>query len=171
MNFKRANKYIILTLSSTYMIKSYKDKIIEIAENSNMILSNMKEMKAFADTEEESPEKIFIKAHQKLKKKNRVFVVTDGINGVYVSKYDYKMAGLEFILQSYPSKIKNQKNEDFDGNGYAFFGGFLHQFMKENILEKCCRIGNDVSGIIRENGGSNLPRDKIIKLEKTSDII
>ena len=43
--------------------------------------------------------------------------------------------------------------------------------MKENILENCCKIGNDVSGIIRENGGSNLPRDKIIKLEKTSDIV
>ena len=171
LNFKRANKYIILTLSSVYMIKSYKDKIIEIAENSNMILSSMKEIKAFADTEEETPEKIFIKAHQKLHKKNRLFVVSDGINGVYVSKYDYKMEGLEFILHSYPSKIKNKENEDFDGKGYAFFGGFLHQFMKENILENCCKIGNDVSGIIRENGGSNLPRDKIIKLEKTSDIV
>ena len=171
-NFKKEKKYIILTLSSVSLVKSHKNKFLEIANESDMIVSNLKEIREFAciETIKEKPEIIFEEAHKKIRKNDRLLVVTDGSNGVYVSKYDYKNDKIDFIIQSFPPKIKKKDIVDSYGVGSAFLGGFLSRYMKGDSLEYCCKIGNDISNIILQNKGCIFPRDKIIKFENFSNI-
>ena len=161
--FKRAKKMIILTLSAVFMVQSHREKIMEIAQNSDMVVGNLEEFEAFAEVQRTEPQTTIAKAHEKLSPKERLFVVTDGANGVYVTKYDYNKKGLDYFLQSFPNKLKNEDICDLNGAGDAFLGGFLSQYMKGASLEQCCKVGNDASYIIIKNVGCTFPKNKIIK--------
>ena len=163
MEFKREKKFVILTLSAVFMVQTHFDKILEIAQQADMIVANMEEIEAFAGVKNELKKNTFEKAHKKLNPYERIFVVTDGKNGVFVSKYNYKKGKLDFILQSFPCLIKNEDIMDFNGAGDAFLGGFLSQFMKGCSLKSCCRAGNDASFVILKNVGCTFPKDKIIE--------
>ena len=169
--FKRANKMVILTLSAVFMVQNHREKIMEIAQNSDMIVGNLEEIEAFAEVQRDEPRNIIAKAHEKLSPKERLLVVTDGGNGVYVSKYDYKKKGLDFFLQSFPNKLKNEDICDLNGAGDAFLGGFLSQFMKGASLQKCCKVGNDASFIIIKNVGCTFPKNKVINMENNNNSI
>lgn len=69
LEFKRENKFIILTLSAVFMVQTHYDKILEIAENANMIVANMEEIEAFAGGKNELKKNTFEKAHKKLSPK------------------------------------------------------------------------------------------------------
>ena len=166
--FKRAKKLVILTLSAVFMVEAHREKIMEIAQNSDMIVGNMEEMQAFAEVERETPKNIFTKAHQKLIPKDRFFIVTDGANGVYISKFDYKKGQLDFILQSFPHSIKNEDICDLNGAGDAFLGGFLSQYMKGASLWDCCKAGNEAAFVIIKSVGCTFPKNKIINFESNS---
>ena len=168
-NFKRANKMVILTLSAVFMVDAHREKIMEIAEYSDMVVGNMEEFETFANLKGETPNKILTKSHEKLSPKERIFVATDGANGVFVSKYDYKEKKLDFLLQSFANKIKHDEICDLNGAGDAFLGGFLSQFMKGASIQKCCKAGNEVSAIIIKNIGCTFQRDKIINFQSNSN--
>ena len=170
-SFKRAKKMVILTFGAVFMVEYHREKIMEIAENSDMIVANMEEMISFAQIQDKTPKNVFTKAHQKLSPKERLFVVTDGANGVYVSKFDYQKNQIEFILQSFPNKLKNEDICDLNGAGDAFFGGFLSQYMKGSSLEKCCKAGNDASFIIIKNVGCTFPKKATINFESTQNVL
>ncbi len=138
---------------------------MEIAQYADMIVGNMEEIQALVGSKGESKKEIFEKAHKLLTPKERVFVITDGVNGVYVSSFNYKRGKLEFILQSYPLMIKNEEIVDLNGAGDAFLGGFLSQFMKGCSLNSCCRAGNDASHIILQNVGCTFPKNKKIEFD------
>ena len=161
--FKKQNKFIILTLSAVFMVQAHYDKILEIAQDANMILANIEEIEAFAGGKNELKKDTFEKAHKKLSPKDRLLVVTDGKNGVYVSRYNYKRGQLDFILQSFPCIMKTEDIVDLNGAGDAFLGGFLSQFMKGCTLKSCCRAGNDASFVILQNVGCTFPKDKKIE--------
>ena len=161
--FKIAKKMVILTLSAVFMVQSHREKIMEIAENSDMVVGNLEEFEAFAEVQRSDPHITITKAHEKLSPKERLFVVTDGGNGVYVTKYDYNKKGLDYFLQSFPNKLKNEDICDLNGAGDAFLGGFLSQYMKGASLERCCKVGNDASYIIIKNVGCTFPKNKKIK--------
>ena len=161
--FKRAKKMIILTLSAVFMVQSHREKIMEIAQNSDMVVGNLEEFEAFAEVQRSDPQITIAKAHEKLSPKERLFIVTDGGNGVYVTKYDYNKKGLDYFLQSFPNKLKNEDICDLNGAGDAFLGGFLSQYMKGASLEQCCKVGNDASYIIIKNVGCTFPKNKKIK--------
>ena len=163
MEFKREKKFVILTLSAVFMVQAHFDKILEIAQHADMIVSNIEEIEAFAGGKNELKKDTFEKAHKKLNPYERIFVVTDGKNGVFVSKYNYKKGKLDFILQSFPCLMKNEDIIDLNGAGDAFLGGFLSQFMKGCSLKSCCRAGNDASFVILKNVGCTFPKDKIIE--------
>ena len=165
MGFKNENKFIILTLSATFMVQVHYDKIMEIAENANMIVGNMEEIEAFVGSKGLPEKELLEKAHRLLPPKERLFVITGGINGAFVSSYNYKKGRLEFILQSFPLLLKNEEIADLNGAGDAFLGGFLSQFMKGNSLNSCCRAGNDASSVIFKNIGCIFPKDKIIEFD------
>ena len=161
--FKRAKKMIILTLSAVFMVQSHRDKIMEIAQDSDMVVGNLEEFEAFAEVQRCDLLTTISKAHEKLTPKERLFIVTDGANGVYVTKYDYNKKGLDYFLQSFPNKLKNEDICDLNGAGDAFLGGFLSQYMKGASLEQCCKVGNDASYIIIKNVGCTFPKNKKIK--------
>ena len=165
LGFKNENKYIILTLSATFMVQAHYDKIIEIAQNADMIVGNMEEIETFVGSKGLPKKELLEKAHRLLSPKERLFVITDGINGVFVSSYNYKKGRLEFILQSFPLLLKNEEIVDLNGAGDAFLGGFLSQFMKGSSLNSCCRAGNDAASVILKNIGCTFPKDKIIEFD------
>ena len=167
--FKRAKKMVILTLSAVFMVQAHREKIMEIAEDSDMIVGNMEEFEAFADLRRETQVKILAKAHEKLSPKERIFIATDGANGVYVSKYDYKQKRMDNIRQIFADKLKNDEICDLNGAGDAFLGGFLSQFMKGATLERCCRTGIDASTIIIKNIGCTFPRNKKINFDSGNE--
>jgi adenosine kinase len=166
--FKRANKMVILTLSAVFMVENHREKIMKIAEISDMIVGNLEEMEAFAEVQRTEPQITIAKAHEKLGQKDRLFIVTDGGNGVYVTKYDYEKKGLDYFLQSYPNKLKNEEICDLNGAGDAFLGGFLSQYMKGASLEQCCKVGNDAAYVIIKHVGCTFPKTKCIKIENNS---
>ena len=162
MEFKKENKFVILGLSAVFMVLAHNEKIMEIAQYCDMIVANMEEMEAFSGTKGESHKETFEKAHKKLTPKERLFVVTDGVNGVFISKFNYKREQLDFILQSFPCLMKNEEIVDLNGAGDAFLGGFLSQYMKGSSLYSCCRGGNEASHVILQNIGCTFPKDKKI---------
>lgn len=106
LEFKKRNKIVILTLSAVFMVKVHFDKILEIANLSDIVVSNIEEMEAFAGTEGEGYKEILEKSFKKLKEGDRLFVCTDGGKGVVVSKYNYKKDMVDFIMQSFLSQLK-----------------------------------------------------------------
>lgn len=159
MEFKKENKIIILTLSAVFMVQAHHDKIMEIAQDADMVIGNMEEFEAFVGGGQ-SKKDILEKGHKILSPKNRLFVATDGKNAAYVSSFNYKKGQLEFLLQSFPTLLKNEEIKDLNGAGDAFLGGFLSQYMKGKSLNYCCRTGNDASYVILQHIGCNFPKDK-----------
>ena len=157
--FRNENKFIIIALSAVFMVQAHYDKILEMANFSDMIVGNIEELEAFAGVKAESYKDIFEKCFKKLTPRDRLFVITDGSKGVLVSKYDYKKGKVDFILQSFPTVMKTEEIVDLNGAGDAFLGGFLSQFMKGSSLYSCCRAGNDAAYVILKNVGCTFPKD------------
>ena len=164
--FKKRNKVVILTLSAVFMVKVHFDKIKDIANLSDIVVSNMEEMEAFVGTEGEGYKVVLEKAFKKLEKRDRLFVVTDGGKGVVVSQYNYEKDMVDFIMQSFPEPIKTEDIVDLNGAGDSFLGGFLSQYMKGRSLNACCRAGNEASHIILKSVGCTFKKDDKIEFGK-----
>ena len=164
--FKKRNKVVILTLSAVFMVKVHFDKIKDIANLSDIVVSNMEEMEAFVGTEGEGYKVVLEKAFKKLEKGDRLFVVTDGGKGVVVSQYNYEKDMVDFIMQSFPEPIKTEDIVDLNGAGDSFLGGFLSQYMKGRSLNACCRAGNEASHIILKSVGCTFKKDDKIEFGK-----
>ncbi len=164
--FKKRKKLIILTFSAVFMVQAHYDKILEIANQSDLVISNMEEMEAFSGCKGAEYKPILEKAFRKLKEGNRLFVCTDGCKGVIVSQFNYKKNMVDFILQSFPETISPEEMVDLNGAGDAFLGGFLSQYMRGRSLNACCRAGNDASRIILKNVGCTFSKDDKIEFGK-----
>ena len=84
--FRKENKFVILTLSAVFMAQAHYDKIFEMGHQCDMLVANMEEIEVFTGMKGEDKKAIFEKAHKKLSPRERLFVITDGCNGVYLSK-------------------------------------------------------------------------------------
>ena len=157
--FKQKRKTVILTLSAVFMVQTYYDKFIELANYSDLIIANKAELEELAKEKDKENKDLFIKISKKLVKKKRLFIVTDGKKGVIVAKYDYKRGTMDFILRGFPKPVKSEDIVDLNGAGDAFLGGFLSQYMLGKSFEACCKAGNDVAGIIIKNIGCTFPKN------------
>ena len=163
--FRKENKYIILALSAVFMVQAHYDKIVEIANHADMLVGNIEELEVFAGVKGVEKKEVFAQVAKKLAEKERLFVITDGGNGVLVSKYDYKKNKVDFILQSFPTPMKMEEITDLNGAGDSFLGGFLAQFMKGRSLNSCCKAGNDAAYVILQNVGCTFPQDLKIEFD------
>lgn len=156
-------KLVILTLSAVTIVQKHTEKVLEIANYSDIIVANMSELEAFAEVYNMDYKTTFEKASKRLtKKKDRLFLVTDGSKGAIVAKYDYDKRGMDFILQCFPNVIKMEDITDLNGAGDAFLGGFLSQYMLGKNIESCCKAGNDAASVILKNIGCTFnPKMKI----------
>ena len=163
--FRKENKFIILTLSAVFMVQAHYDKILEMCNFADMIVGNMEELEVFSGAKGENPKNVFEKCFKKLSPRDRLFVITDGSKGVLVSKYDYKKDKVDFILQSFPSVMKNEEIVDLNGAGDSFLGGFCSQFIKGSSLYSCCRAGNDAASVILKNVGCTFSKETKIEFD------
>lgn len=160
--FKRQKKGIIFALSATFLLQKEngtRDRMIEIANDSDYIFGNMEEAQAFIEDDTQLFQDTFKKIHQMLSKKDRYLVITVGEKGVFASKYDYEKNGLDFIIQTFPPFINNDEIVDLNGAGDAFLGGFLSQWMQGKMLDQCLKMGNKASGVIIRNVGCTFPKE------------
>ena len=165
VKFKNARKIVILTLSAVFMVENYYDKLIELANYSDLIVANMSELQALAKEKDAEYKLVFSKISQMLIKKDRLFVVTDGKKGAVVAKYDYNRASMDFILKGFPSLVKTEDIVDLNGAGDSFLGGFLSQYMQGKSFEACCKAGNDIAGVIIKNIGCTFPKHLKVKFK------
>ena len=163
--FKNSNKIVILTLSAVFMVQNYKDKFIELANMADLIIANKAELEEFCGLRGKENKDLFIAISEKLTKKERLFVVTDGKKGAIVAKYDYDRGSMDFILRGFPSVVKSEDIVDLNGAGDAFLGGFLSQYMAGKSFEACCKAGNDIAGIIIRNVGCTFPKSEKIEFK------
>lgn len=105
-SFYRDKKLTILTLNNEYIIKYYNERIIEIANISDIIFGNMAQAEEFSELKGVEIKKIFENIFKKLRPKSRLLVIHNGLDGAYCSKFNYKENNLEFILQYFSPKIK-----------------------------------------------------------------
>ena len=163
--FRKENKFIILTLSAVFMVQAHYDKILEMCNFVDMIVGNMEELEVFSGAKGENYKNVFEKCFKKLSPRDRLFVITDGSKGVLVSKYDYKKDKVDFILQSFPCVMKTEEIVDLNGAGDSFLGGFLSQFIKGSSLYSCCRAGNDAASVILKNVGCTFSKETKIEFD------
>ena len=160
--FIRENKIIILAIGS-FSINEY-EYIFEIFNYTNLIFWNMEQIEAFIGEKNELKKDTFEKVFKKLIPKDRLFVINDINEGIFVSKYDYRRNQIDFILQSFPNKIDNDSIVDFNGAHSALIGGFLSQFIKGESLFKCCKAGIEALYVILHNKGCVFPKNMILDM-------
>ena len=162
--FFRDNKFIILTLSAMFIVQYHSEKILEIANKSNMIVGNIKEVEILSGVKEGgTTQEIFETLFKKLEPRDRLLVITAGSSGAYCAKYDYKRNQLDFIHQYFANKISNDEIVDLNGAGDAFMGGFLSEYLKGSSINECCRIGTEAASVILHNVGCTFPKNLIFE--------
>ena len=67
--FKQKRKTVILTLSAVFMVQTYYDKFIELANYSDLIIANKAELEELAKEKDKENKDLFIKISKKLVKK------------------------------------------------------------------------------------------------------
>ena len=157
--FIKLKKIIILTLCDPFMIEFHKEKILEIANISDMIVGNFRAAEILADGRGKNMKETFEKIHKKLINKERLLIITAGCQGAFCTKYNYQKNELEFIFQDFPQNIKNSEIVDLNGAGDAFFGGWCCQQMQGKTLSACCKCGNEMANIVMRNIGCTFPKN------------
>ena len=162
--FNRENKVVILTLSAMFIVQFHYDKIMEIANKSDMIVGNIKEAEILSGIKDGNIKDIFENIFKKLLPRDRILVITSGSEGVYCSKYNYKRNQIDFVYQYFANNISNDEIVDLNGAGDSFFGGFLSEYLKGSPIHECCRIGTEAASVILRNVGCTFPKN--LKFEK-----
>ena len=161
-SFKEAKKPVIFTLSAVFLLENHLDKMIEIANDSDIIFCNMEEAEALAGKKAENYSETIANAYRKLSPMDRMLIVTCGSRGVFSSKFNYEEDRLEFVLQGFPTFIKTSEIVDTNGAGDAFLGGYISQWMRGKSVNVCSKAGNSASGVILKNIGCTFPKDLIL---------
>jgi adenosine kinase len=160
-DFKRQNKKIILTLSAIFMVKFHRSKIIEIANDADIIIGNLDEMTELSEVVGGDVRGVFENVFKKItKKENRLLIATHGEAGVYSATYDYLENRLDSVLHYFAIPISSKQIVDFNGAGDSFLGGFLCEYMKGHQIRDCCKIGTLAAHTIIQNVGCTFPKNK-----------
>jgi adenosine kinase len=158
-HFNKLNKKIAFTLSATFMLENFGDRMLEVANKSHLIFCNNEEAEVFSKlTGSKCYEEMSAAIHKKLTPlAGRLLVITCGKDPVFVSSYDYKEDRVDFVLKSFVHPVSNEEIVDTNGCGDSFVGGFLAQYIQGHSLEKCTRAGNWASSVIIRNVGCTYP--------------
>lgn len=168
--FLKDKKTIILTLCAPFLVKFHYDKILELANDADIITGNLDEALEFSKQQSKDIDTIFQTIYEKLKpKENRLLVITDGENGAYWGKYNYQEKRLEHMIQYFAYNIKEDEIQDLNGAGDAFLGGFLCKYMEGYSVHDCCKIGIEAATVILKNVGCTFDKDKKLSIQLDID--
>jgi len=157
--FKSLKKEITFTLSATFMVENFYDRLLEISNSSNLIFCNNEEAELFSKVKGEDYEEISRSIHKLLTPLDRTLVITCGKNPTFISKWNYQTEQFDFILKSFVTHIHGDEMVDTNGAGDAFVGGFLSQYIQGKPFEDCARTGNWAAGVIIRNVGCTYPEN------------
>ena len=158
-NFVKAKKLVVLTLSAPFIIQFFNSNLMAIANRADIIAGNMAEAKELAGNKGETLKEIFTNIFKKLRpKENRLLVITDGPNGAFCAKYDYKNDRLDSLIQQFAYNLKDEEIQDFNGAGDAFLRGFMSEYMKGNSVLDCLKNGIEAATVILRNVGCTFPK-------------
>ena len=159
--FSRDKKCVILTLSAMFIVQNHSEKILEIANKTDIIVGNIGEGEILAGVkgDNDNIKEVFEAISKKIVPKDRLLIFTAGASGVYCGQYDYKRNQLDYIFQYFANKIPNDEIVDLNGAGDAFLGGFLSEYLKGSPIYECCKIGTESASIILRNVGCTFPKN------------
>lgn len=115
--FNTNNKQVAFTLSATFMIENFYDKMLEISNKSDLIFCNEEEAYAFAKLRSDNIEEVATAIHKVLLPRDRIIVITCGSLPVYVTKFDYEQNALSVIIKTEIPKLSADEIVDTNGCG------------------------------------------------------
>jgi len=158
--FLEAKKQIAFSLSATFMVSNFYDKVKEIADEADMIFCNEDEAELFAKINSKDVEANSLAIHRLLKpKEGRLMIVTCGKSPVTITKYDYKNKQFEFVLRQYVPLVHSEEIVDTNGCGDSFVGGFLSQYIQGKDLSACAKAGNSAAIVVIKQVGCTYPEE------------
>jgi adenosine kinase len=116
-HFKESNKKIIFTLSATFIVDNFYDKVLEICNEADVIVCNNEEASAFSKSSNSDMEQIALAIHKLLKQKERLLMITCGKQPAILSRYNYEKNCFDYILRSYVYLIPEEEIVDTDSAG------------------------------------------------------
>lgn len=156
-HFHSLNKKVAFTLSATFMVENFHDKMLEVSNQSHIVFCNNEEAEIFSKCSSGNFEQISEIIHKKLQPFDRILVITCGKDPVVISKWDYTENKMDFILKSTVYPVGLEEIVDTNGCGDSWVGGFLSQYIQGVSIEKCARAGNWASSVIIKNVGCTYP--------------
>jgi adenosine kinase len=156
-HFHQQNKKVAFTLSATFMVENFFDRILEISNQAHIVICNNEEASSFSKIDSENFEEIALAMHRQLAPLDRIIIITCGNLPVITSKYNYERNEFDFVLKSYVPFVSNEEIIDTNGCGDAFAGGFISQYIQGKGLDECARAGIWASSVILRNVGCTYP--------------
>lgn len=162
--FNEQGKPVLFTLSAFFLLQLHPEKMIEIANCSDLIFGNMEECEALAGKKCDDYNETLKLAFQKLSKRNRQLIITNGCKPTLVAKYNYDQDNFEYVFQGYPDLIKKEEIVDTNGAGDSFLGGYVCQWMKGKSIDACVKGGNAAAKYILRHVGCTIDKNDTIDL-------
>jgi len=148
--FNDAKKKVAFTLSATFMIQAFLDKVLEVSNCADVIFCNEDEALAFSKSTSTNMVEVAEACHKVLTPRDRIFVVSCGAEPVVVS--EMKNGEIKTITQAV-SKLSADEICDTNGCGDSFCGGFLSQYIQGKDNTECAKAGIFASTVIIKNNG------------------
>jgi sugar/nucleoside kinase (ribokinase family) len=115
--FQEGGKKIAFTLSATFIIDSFYDRVLETANESHIITCNHEEANSFSKCTSSNMEEVALNIHKKLTPMKRLLIITCGKSPAVISSYNYIEQCFDFVLKSYVYPISAHEIVDTDGAG------------------------------------------------------
>lgn len=117
-HFKTNGKKVAFTLGAVFLMENYYERMLDVANKSDIIFCNIEEACAFAKLESEDSGEVANRIHAILAPhKDRILVITHGSKPVLISKFDYDRNIVDFEVKKFIPKIAKEKVVDTNGCG------------------------------------------------------
>jgi len=120
-SFNQENKKVAFTLSATFMVENFYEKMLEISNKSDIIFCNEDEAYSFSKVRSENMEEVATAIHRVLSPRDRILVITCGSLPVYLTKFDYNQNALSLVVKTEIPKLTEDKIVDTNGCGDCKF--------------------------------------------------
>lgn len=138
--FNKENKKVAFTLSATFMVDNFYDKMLEISNKSDLIFCNEEEAYSFAKIRSENMEEVAIAIHKILEPRNRILVITCGSLPVVVSKFDYEKNQISTLIKTEVPELTGEQIVDTNGCGDCNI--FFSSISKLYLIISCIFLRN-----------------------------
>ncbi len=143
---QEAGAKVSFDLGCGFITEHYRENILELLENVDIVFANQDEVKALfnKESDEEAAPLLFSKCP--------IAVFLKGKEGALISDRN--------LGQVIESPAINVEVQDTTGAGDFFAGGFLHGYLQNCSLEECGRLGNLLGGTVVTFEGAEIPEEK-----------